>query len=112
MSEDLPELWAAPSSGSRYKGHWRVGGSFVFCLLSLTLIGKVLYQLLRHSFTGITAYFFWIPAFTKDQIRYLEPWTEQLLDEASSQEVAIVGLAEPQSLRHSNKCNMFNLGNM
>jgi hypothetical protein len=44
--------------------------SFTYCLLSLQV----------HSFTGISAYFFRIPAYTKEQLGHASLWDERLLD--------------------------------
>lgn len=77
-------------------------GSFLrfACLPSFPLASSSV-LLLRHSFTGIRAYFFEVLAYTEDQLRHPALWTEQLTRLlAFLWGAAIVGLARPQPISH------------
>ena len=83
-------------------------GSFCLCLISLTVIDKILHT----SYWGIPSLIlepsiYWRP----DKISRPMDWTTIGLL-AYSPEIAIVGLAGPQSVSHSNTSDMLNLGNM
>lgn len=75
------------------------------CLPTLPLVSSST-LLLRYPLTGIRTDFFGIAMQIKDQLRHSAFWAEQLLYyQPFHQKVAIVGLAGPYLIGHSNKSN-------
>lgn len=57
-----------------------------------------------HSFTGLRAYFFGIPAYNEDQLRHPASWSEELLNSWDfHSQLAVIELA----VSHLNKSHMY-----
>lgn len=82
--------------------------TFAFCLPALTLSDKFIYPAVE-TFLFWCRNFFRISIWTKDQLRNPASWTKQHPQNSCPflWETAIVGLAGPHPVSHSNKSHMY-----